>query len=110
MRRVAGRESAGAGRAARHGDSPTIAFCAARAARAHAVGDVPRTVPATPSTGLMQGMVTVPAFWQQCLDVFRRELTPQQFNTWILPLAVEAAGGGYRVVAPNPFVLQWVNE
>jgi len=55
-------------------------------------------------------MTSVPAFWQQCLDAFRQELTPQQFNTWILPLAVEAAGGGYRVVAPNRFVLQWVKE
>jgi chromosomal replication initiator protein len=55
-------------------------------------------------------MTSVPAFWQQCLDAFRQELTPQQFNTWILPLAVEASADGYRVVAPNRFVLQWVKE
>jgi len=55
-------------------------------------------------------MTSDPAFWQQCLDAFRQELTPQQFNTWILPLAVETTGGGYRVVAPNRFVLQWVKE
>ena len=55
-------------------------------------------------------MTSDPAFWQQCLDAFRQELTPQQFKTWILPLAVEASGGGYRVVAPNRFVLQWVKE
>jgi len=55
-------------------------------------------------------MTSVPTFWQQCLDAFRQELTPQQFNTWIAPLAVEASGAGYRVVAPNRFVLQWVKE
>ena len=54
--------------------------------------------------------MTVPAFWQQCLDAFRAELTPQQFNTWIRPLAVEAHDGGYRVLAPNRFVLQWIKE
>jgi chromosomal replication initiator protein len=55
-------------------------------------------------------MASIPVFWQQCLDTFRRELTPQQFNTWIRPLAVETSGNGFRVVAPNRFVLQWVKE
>jgi chromosomal replication initiator protein len=55
-------------------------------------------------------MTTVPLFWQQCLETFRQELTPQQFNTWIRPLAVEHADAGFRVVAPNRFVLQWVKE
>jgi chromosomal replication initiator protein len=55
-------------------------------------------------------MTSIPPFWQQCLEAFRQELTPQQFNTWIRPLAVEAAGNGFRVVAPNRFVLQWVKE
>ena len=55
-------------------------------------------------------MTTAPQFWQRCLDAFRQELTPQQFNTWIRPLTVEPAGDGYRVVAPNRFVLQWVKE
>jgi len=51
-----------------------------------------------------------PLFWQRCLDAFRDELTPQQFNTWIRPLALETAGGGYRLLAHNRFVLQWVKE
>ncbi len=51
-----------------------------------------------------------PLFWQRCLDAFREELTPQQFNTWIRPLALESAGGGYRLLAHNRFVLQWVKE
>ena len=55
-------------------------------------------------------MASIPAFWQQCLNAFRQELTPQQFNTWIRPLAVEGGADGYRVLAPNRFVLQWVKE
>jgi len=55
-------------------------------------------------------MTLVPVFWQRCLDAFREELTPQQFNTWIKPLAVESDGDGYRLLAPNRFVLQWVKE
>ncbi len=55
-------------------------------------------------------MASIPIFWQQCLDTFRQELTPQQFNTWIRPLAVEGGADGYRVLAPNRFVLQWVKE
>ena len=55
-------------------------------------------------------MSAAPLFWQRCLDAFREELTPQQFNTWIRPLALESAGGGYRLLAQNRFVLQWVKE
>jgi chromosomal replication initiator protein len=51
-----------------------------------------------------------PIFWQRCIAAFREELTPQQFNTWIRPLAVEGADDGYRLLAPNRFVLQWVKE
>ena len=55
-------------------------------------------------------MSAVPLFWQRCLDAFREELTPQQFNTWIRPLALESAGTGYRLLAQNRFVLQWVKD
>jgi len=51
-----------------------------------------------------------PLFWQRCLDAFRAELTPQQFNTWIRPLSLETAGTGYRLLAQNRFVLQWVKD
>src|ERR1700674_68052 len=50
------------------------------------------------------------SFWPSCLEAFRRELTPQQFNTWIRPLRLEHAGDGLVLIAPNRFVLQWVKE
>ena len=54
--------------------------------------------------------MSTPAFWQTCLDSFQRELTQQQFNTWIRPLRLELAGDDLRLIAPNRFVLQWVKE
>lgn len=49
-------------------------------------------------------------FWQHCLDQFGKELTSQQFNTWIKPLRAERVDAGVRLFAPNRFVLQWVKE
>jgi len=49
-------------------------------------------------------------FWQHCLEQFKKELTGQQFNTWIKPLHMETVDGGLRLVAPNRFVQQWVKE
>ncbi len=54
--------------------------------------------------------VAVPAAWTACLDAFARELTPQQFVTWIQPLACRHEGASLRLTAPNRFVLQWVKE
>ncbi|MGE5089853.1 MAG: chromosomal replication initiator protein DnaA [Candidatus Levyibacteriota bacterium] len=48
--------------------------------------------------------------WAACLSVFERELTPQQFSTWIKPLACTQALGKLRLTAPNRFVLQWVKD
>jgi len=50
------------------------------------------------------------SFWPTCLEAFTRELTPQQFNTWIRPLRLEHSGEGLVLIAPNRFVLQWVKE
>lgn len=49
-------------------------------------------------------------FWQHCLEQFKKELTGQQFNTWIKPLRMEHVEGGLRLLAPNRFVQQWVKE
>ncbi len=49
-------------------------------------------------------------FWQSCLDSLRKELTNQQFNTWIKPLKASQREDAVVVAAPNRFVLQWVKE
>ena len=48
--------------------------------------------------------------WQQCLDRLETELTIQQFNTWIRPLQASEDGSFLRLLAPNQFVLDWVDN
>ena len=49
-------------------------------------------------------------FWPTCLSRFEKELSAQQFNTWIKPLKTEFDNNAIRVLAPNKFVQQWVKE
>ena len=48
--------------------------------------------------------------WQKCLDRLEGELSAQQFNTWIRPLQVIEDEHTMRLLAPNRFVLDWVNN
>jgi chromosomal replication initiator protein len=54
--------------------------------------------------------VSLPPAWAACLSAFERELTPQQFATWIRPLTCADEPGRLRLTAPNRFVLQWVKD
>ncbi len=49
-------------------------------------------------------------FWPACLSRFEKELSAQQFNTWIKPLQTEINGDAVRLFAPNRFVMQWVKD
>jgi chromosomal replication initiator protein len=48
--------------------------------------------------------------WKRCLERLAGELPPEQFNTWIRPLQVIEDKARVRLLAPNRFVLDWVNE
>lgn len=48
--------------------------------------------------------------WERCSDLLHEELPEQQFNTWIRPLQPQEGNGELRLLAPNRFVLDWVNE
>lgn len=50
------------------------------------------------------------SLWKKCLDHLESELTAQQFNTWIRPLQAIEDESTLRLLAPNRFVLDWVNE
>ncbi|CBL43584.1 Chromosomal replication initiator protein [gamma proteobacterium HdN1] len=50
------------------------------------------------------------ALWQGCLAKMQSELPAQQFNMWIRPLQAELDQGTLKLLAPNRFVLDWVNE
>jgi chromosomal replication initiator protein len=51
-----------------------------------------------------------PTLWKKCLDRLEGEFSPQQFNTWIRPLHAIEDGNSLRLLAPNHFVRDWVNE
>ncbi len=48
--------------------------------------------------------------WKRCMEQLEGELTPQEFNTWIRPLHAIEAEQAIRLLAPNRFVLDWINE
>lgn len=49
--------------------------------------------------------------WDQCVSCLQNELPSQQFNTWIRPLRVEESSSALlRLIAPNRFVQDWVND
>jgi chromosomal replication initiator protein len=50
------------------------------------------------------------SFWPTCLLRFEKELSPQQFNTWIKPIKAEITPDTVRLLAPNRFVQQWVKD
>src|SRR6201999_3214359 len=45
----------------------------------------------------------------QCICALEAELPEQQFNTWVRPLQVMEGAGALRLLAPNRFVVDWVN-
>lgn len=49
-------------------------------------------------------------FWSDCLMRFEKELSPQQFNTWIKPLKAEVHANAIHIIAPNKFVQQWIKD
>nr|WP_143142415.1 chromosomal replication initiator protein DnaA [Nitrosovibrio sp. Nv17] len=51
-------------------------------------------------------------FWLACLGYFEKELSTQQFNTWIKPLHLDLSHKADEpiLIAPNRFVMQWIKE
>ena len=50
------------------------------------------------------------SLWAYCLAALQDELPEQQFNTWIRPLQAVEGAGSLRLLAPNRFVVDWVNS
>jgi chromosomal replication initiator protein len=47
--------------------------------------------------------------WTLCFAVLEGEMPEQQFNTWVRPLQAIEEPGRLRLMAPNRFVVEWVN-
>lgn len=48
--------------------------------------------------------------WDRCLKYLERELSGQEFNTWIRPLHALEEDETIQLLAPNQFVLDWVKR
>ncbi len=48
--------------------------------------------------------------WSRCARALKAELTDQEFNTWVRPLQAVEDGRALRLLAPNRFVVNWVEE
>ncbi len=50
------------------------------------------------------------SLWSRCIRELQAELPEQQFNTWIRPLQAVEEGQTLRLLAPNRFVVDWLQE
>lgn len=50
------------------------------------------------------------SLWGRCAQVLEEELSDQHFNTWVRPLQAVEGEGTLRLLAPNRFVVDWVNS
>lgn len=48
--------------------------------------------------------------WQQCLEQLQEELSAKQFNTWVRPLQAKIEEDELVLLAPNAFVLEYIEE
>ena len=48
--------------------------------------------------------------WNRCLRILESELPGQHFNTWIRPLQALQQGGQLRLLAPNRYVIDWLEQ
>ncbi len=48
--------------------------------------------------------------WNRCVRDLQAELPEQQFNTWIRPLQAVEDGRVLRLLAPNRFVVDWLEQ
>jgi chromosomal replication initiator protein len=57
--------------------------------------------------------ISLPAettLWNRCIRDLQAELPEQQFNTWIRPLQAVEDDGRLKLLAPNRFVVDWLQE
>ena len=50
--------------------------------------------------------------WSTLLNICKKDLSKQQYSTWIKPLdgKINNTDNNFIISAPNQFVLQWVKE
>jgi len=56
-----------------------------------------------------EAMLVEAQLWSRCMRTLEAELPEQQFNTWVRPLQAIEGIGALKLLAPNRFVVDWVN-
>ncbi len=57
-----------------------------------------------------QTLLPTTSLWEKCLARLEVEMTPEDFYIWIRPLQLEAGHDHFALLAPNRYVLDWVNQ
>jgi chromosomal replication initiator protein len=57
-----------------------------------------------------ENSAAIPSLWKKCLHALEGELEEQDFNTWIRPLQAIESSDELRLLAPNRFVVNWVEN
>jgi chromosomal replication initiator protein len=55
-------------------------------------------------------MLVQGTLWHHCLRHLEGEVPEQQFNTWVRPLQAVESNGDLRLLAPNRFVVSWIEK
>ena len=50
------------------------------------------------------------SLWHRCLRQLESEVPEQQFNTWVRPLQAIEQDGRLQLLAPNRFVVNWIEQ
>jgi len=50
------------------------------------------------------------SLWHRCLRQLEGEVPEQLFNTWVRPLQAVDSEGVLRLLAPNRFVVDWIQQ
>jgi chromosomal replication initiator protein len=50
------------------------------------------------------------SLWHRCLRQLENEVPEQQFNTWVRPLQAVERDGALVLLAPNRFVVSWIEQ
>ena len=63
---------------------------------------------------IIRGVMQEVLFWKECQKTLERDFSLEEYTTWIAPLALRENLGtnplSYSILAPNQFILSWVEE
>ena len=59
---------------------------------------------------MAENSAAIPSLWKKCLTALEVDLPEQDFNTWIRPLQAIESTDELRLLAPNSFIVNWVQD